>query len=225
MRPGRPVNADVHDRVSGKAMTGAVRLIDAGLKAVMDYLLGTSMLLLTLPLMAVIALAVRIDSPGPVLYRRRVMGRGGRLFDALKFRTMFANADEMLRDHPEWAMERTGGRKSPDDPRVTRLGRWLRRSSLNELPQLINVVAGQMSLVGPRIVTPAELEGHDRWREALIRVKPGLTGLWQVSGRNQLPLEERIRLDIHYVEHRNILMDIAILLKTIPTVLSGKGAY
>ena len=195
------------------------------MKTALDYGLGLLALILTSPLLLLIAIAVKIDSWGPVFYRRRVVGRGGRLFDAFKFRTMRADADEWLVRHPEWAVENRGGRKLRDDPRVTRVGRWLRRSSLNELPQLLNVLAGQISLVGPRMVTPPELEGHDEWRRALICVKPGLTGLWQVSGRDDLPLEERIRLDIHYVEHRSFAMDIRILLKTIPAVLRGRGAY
>ena len=191
----------------------------------MDYTLGIAALLLTTPLLVIIALAIKLDSRGPVFYRRRVLGRGGRAFDAFKFRTMVADADAMLAQHPEWAMEHTQGRKIPNDPRLTRVGRRLRKYSLNELPQLLNVVSGQMSLVGPRMVTPAELEGRDQWRNVLLRVKPGLTGLWQISGRSDLPLDERIRLDTYYVEHHTVLMDILILLKTIPAVLRGTGAY
>jgi lipopolysaccharide/colanic/teichoic acid biosynthesis glycosyltransferase len=202
-----------------------VVIFDNVLKNLMDYSFSALILVLLAPLFAVIALAIKLDSHGPVFYRRRVMGRGGRTFDAFKFRTMVADADTMLAEHPEWAMERTGGRKNRDDPRLTRLGRRLRKYSLNELPQLINVLLGHMSLVGPRMVTPAEVEGRDQWRAALVRVKPGLTGLWQISGRNDLDLEERIRLDIHYVTYRNILMDIGILLKTIPAVLRGKNAF
>jgi lipopolysaccharide/colanic/teichoic acid biosynthesis glycosyltransferase len=200
-------------------------MTDIALKKIMDYVLSAIVLILAAPLSIIVALAIKLDSRGPVFYRRRVVGRGGRTFDAFKFRTMVAEADAMLARHPEWTMERTEGRKNPDDPRLTRVGRALRRFSLNELPQLFNVLLGQMSLVGPRMVTPAELVGHDEWRDALVRVKPGLTGLWQVSGRSDLPLAERIRLDLYYVEHRTILMDIRILLKTIPTVLRGKGAY
>jgi len=202
-----------------------LEIVDAILKNLMDYTLGVIALLLASLLFAIIALAIKLDSPGPVFYRRRVLGRGGRTFDAFKFRTMVADADAMLAQHPEWAMERSEGRKMPDDLRLTRVGRRLRKYSLNELPQLLNVVLGQMSLVGPRMVAPAELENRDRWRNVLIRAKPGLTGLWQISGRSDLPIEERIRLDAHYVEHRNIVMDIGILLKTIPAVLRGKGAY
>ncbi len=204
-------------------MKAASRL-DAAAKCLMDYVLGTVLLLAALPLCFVIAVAIKLDTPGPVFYRRRVVGRGGREFNAFKFRTMRADADAMLAEHPEWAMENTEGRKMPDDPRVTPLGRWLRRTSLNELPQLINVLLGQMSLVGPRMATATELAGRDAWREALIRVKPGLTGLWQVSGRNDLPLDERIRLDREYVEHRNIFLDARILLRTIPAVLRARGA-
>jgi len=200
-------------------------IFDVLLKNLMDYALCAIALLVLSPMLAIIALAIKLDSRGPVFYRRRVVGRGGRAFDAFKFRTMVAEADAMLAEHPEWAMERSRGRKLPDDPRLTRLGRRLRKYSLNELPQLFNVLLGQMSLVGPRMVTPAELAGHDRWRDALVRVKPGLTGLWQVGGRSDLDLDERIRLDIFYVERRSILMDFRILLQTIPVVLRGKGAY
>jgi len=195
------------------------------MKIFMDYSLGLLALFLAAPLFAILALAIKLDSAGPVFHRRRVVGRGGTTFDAFKFRTMVADADARLAEHPEWAMEHSAGRKSLDDPRLTRLGRWLRQTSLNELPQLLNVLLGQMSLVGPRMVTPAELAGRDRWRAALIRVKPGLTGLWQISGRDDLPLEERIVLDLYYIEHRDMLMDVRILLKTIPAVLRGRGAY
>ncbi len=204
-------------------MKAASRL-DAAAKCLMDYLVGGSLLLASLPSFLLLAIAIKLDSRGPVFYRRRVVGRGGREFDAFKFRTMRADADAMLADHPEWAMEHTEGHKADDDPRVTRLGRRLRRTSLNELPQLINVLLGQMSLVGPRMVTAAELAGRDAWRDALVRVKPGLTGLWQVSGRDDLSLDERIRLDREYVERRNILLDIRILLQTIPAVLRARGA-
>jgi len=215
----------VDGAISGNRARRAVRALDLALKQAMDYTLGFLALVALSPLMAAIAVAIRIETPGPVFYRRRVIGRGGHLFDALKFRTMYADADEALARHPEWAVEHRRGRKLRDDPRVTPLGRRLRRFSLNELPQLFNVLRGQMSLVGPRMVTPPEVEGREDWRRALVRVKPGITGLWQVSGRDDLLLEERIRLDLYYVEHRNILMDIRILLKTIPAVLSGKGAY
>jgi lipopolysaccharide/colanic/teichoic acid biosynthesis glycosyltransferase len=207
------------------AQAKAVTALDAAMKVAMDYSLAFLAACFGAPVFLLAAVAIKLDSRGPVFYRRRVVGRGGRTFDAFKFRTMTADADDWLAQHPEWAMERTAGRKMADDPRVTRVGRWLRRMSLNELPQLFNILRGQMSLVGPRMVTLPELEGRDDWRDALVRVKPGLTGLWQVRGRNDCPRDERICLDTHYVAHRNILMDMGILLRTIPAVLSGKGAY
>lgn len=218
------VKSDVGIDATSSRSRPATRF-DRAAKGVMDYGFGLLTLVLASPVFVLIALAIKLESRGPVFYRRRVIGRGGRLFDAFKFRTMRADADAMLAKHPEWAIETRGGKKLRDDPRVTRLGRLLRRWSLNELPQLLNIVRGQMSWVGPRIITPPEIEGREEWRAALVCVKPGLTGLWQVSGREELPLEERIRLDIHYVEHHNILMDIRILLATIPAVVRGKGAY
>jgi lipopolysaccharide/colanic/teichoic acid biosynthesis glycosyltransferase len=200
-------------------------MLPVAAKAVMDFGLSGLLFILSTPLFLLIAVAIKLDSRGPVFYRRRVVGRGGRTFDAFKFRTMVANADAMLARHPEWDEALRRGEKLRDDPRVTRFGHLLRRTSLNELPQLANVLLGQMSLVGPRMVTPPELEGHDDWREVFDRVKPGLTGLWQVRGRADLPLEERIRLDRDYVDTHNILVDIRILLKTIIVVLRGKGAY
>lgn len=203
----------------------SVGKIDDLLKGLLDYVLAIVVVVVASPLFLAIAIAVRLTSRGPVIYRRRVVGRGGQEFDAYKFRTMVADADEILKTNPELAIENRGGRKCVDDPRLTPFGRRLRRTSLNELPQLFNVLKGQMSIVGPRMVTPLELEGHEEWRDAIVRVKPGITGLWQVSGREDLPLEERIHLDRHYVDHRNIFMDIRILLRTIPAVLFGKGAY
>jgi lipopolysaccharide/colanic/teichoic acid biosynthesis glycosyltransferase len=215
------MNAATHE----PARRSMAHRIDETLKVVLDYVLAALGILVLSPAFIALAILVKRDSPGPVIYRRRVVGRGGRLFDAFKFRTMAADADAQLAQHPEWAIENRGGRKLQDDPRLTRFGRRLRKTSLNELPQLFNVLLGQMSLVGPRMITLAELEGHDEWREAYIRVRPGITGPWQVSGREDLPLEERIRLDVRYVERRNILMDIGLIFRTIPAVLRGKGAY
>ena len=184
-------------------------------KTVLDYVLTTLGVFALLPLLALVALAVRIESRRSILYRRRVVGRGGRMFDALKFRTMLPDAE---RCEP--------ASKQPDDPRVTRLGRLLRHYSLDELPQLFNVLRGQMSLVGPRMVTPEELENYGDRREDLLSVKPGLTGLWQVSGRSDLPLDERVRLDLEYVDNFSLRRDLRILfLDTLPAVLTGRGAY
>ncbi len=199
--------------------------IDAVLKRVLDMIGSVLLLLLASPVMAVVTLLVKATSPGPVYYRRRVMGQGGRPFDALKFRTMHSNGDEILARHPELREElrRTG--KLRDDPRVTPLGRVLRRFSLDELPQLFNILAGQMSLVGPRMITVEEWPHYGKWQHNLLTVKPGLTGLWQVSGRSDLTYEERVRLDMHYIRNYTIWLDVQILLQTVPVALRGRGAY
>ena len=199
--------------------------LDCAVKVVLDYLLACVALLILSPLLLVLALIVKLDSPGPVLYRRRVMGRGGGQFDALKFRTMVTNGDAVLAAHPElyalWLQEQ----KLKDDPRVTRSGRWLRKLSLDELPQLLNVLAGEMSLVGPRMITPSELVRYGDHASELLTVRPGLTGLWQVSGRADLERGDRVRLDLQYVRTRSVWMDVRLLLATMPAVIRGRGAY
>jgi lipopolysaccharide/colanic/teichoic acid biosynthesis glycosyltransferase len=179
-----------------------------------------------LPLFAVIAILVKMDSPGPVFYRRRVLGIGGKQFDAFKFRTMSCNGDEILQQHPELKAELEATQKLRDDPRVTRTGRWLRRTSLDELPQLINVILGQMSLVGPRMISPDEMEQYGQMQLNLLTVKPGLTGLWQVSGRSDLAYVERVQLDMHYIRNYSIWRDLQILFfQTPPAVIKRRGAY
>ncbi|MCS7260864.1 MAG: sugar transferase, partial [Anaerolineae bacterium] len=158
-------------------------------------------------------------------YRRRVLGVGGREFDAFKFRTMYVNGDEILKQHPEAAEALRNHHKCAWDPRVTRLGRILRRTSLDELPQLFNVLLRQMSLVGPRMISPAELEKYGKWGMNLLTIPPGITGLWQVSGRADLSYEERVRLDMSYIRNYTIWLDLQILWRTIPAVLQCRGAY
>jgi lipopolysaccharide/colanic/teichoic acid biosynthesis glycosyltransferase len=176
-------------------------------------------------LLLLIAIAVRLDSPGPVIYRRRVMGINGRQFDAYKFRTMLTNGDEILAQHPELLAEWVENQKLVDDPRVTRLGRFLRKTSLDELPQLINVLKREMSLVGPRMISPGEITKYNQWDMNLLTIQPGITGLWQVSGRSDVSYEERVRLDMHYIRNWTIWLDLQLLLQTIPAVLKGRGAY
>jgi lipopolysaccharide/colanic/teichoic acid biosynthesis glycosyltransferase len=172
-----------------------------------------------------IALLVKLDSPGPALYRRRVLGVGGQTFDAFKFRTMRMDGDEYLKQYPELAEELERNGKLKDDPRVTRLGRFLRKGSIDELPQLINVLKGQMSLVGPRMIAPPEWVKFGKWKHNLLTVKPGLTGLWQVSGRSELSYEDRVRLDMHYIRNYTIWLDIRVLFNTVGAVMRGAGAY
>jgi lipopolysaccharide/colanic/teichoic acid biosynthesis glycosyltransferase len=167
-----------------------------------------------------------LDSPGPIFYRRRVIGVGGREFDALKFRSMYIDGDARLAARPDLQATLTSEHKLKDDPRVTRAGARMRRLSLDELPQLINVLRGDMSLVGPRMIHPSEGEMYGRMKANLLTVKPGLTGMWQVSGRSDLSYEERVRLDMVYVRNYSIWLDLQILFfQTLPAVLKGSGAY
>ena len=199
--------------------------LDAVAKAVLDYVLALLAVIVLAPLFALIALLVRLDSPGPVIYRRRVVGLGGRVFYAFKFRTMITDAEAYLEAHPELKKEWEETGKIRNDPRITRVGRILRRTSLDELPQLFNVLRGEMSLVGPRMLTLPELRHFGRWRHNLLTVKPGLTGLWQVSGRSDLGYEERVRLDMHYIRNYTIWSDLKLIFNTFAVVLKGQGAY
>jgi exopolysaccharide biosynthesis polyprenyl glycosylphosphotransferase len=195
------------------------------LKIVMDYTLTILTLFLLMPIFLLITVLIRLDSPGPVFYRRRVVGAGGRDFYALKFRTMYVDGEQILAQHPGLQATLGTAHKLKADPRITPLGRFLRRFSLDELPQLFNVLMGQMSLIGPRMISPAELANYGQWEMNLLTVKPGLTGLWQTSGRSDLSYEERVRLDMHYIRNYSIWLDIFIIYRTIPTVLKGSGAY
>jgi exopolysaccharide biosynthesis polyprenyl glycosylphosphotransferase len=195
------------------------------LKTLLDWTVALPGLLLLSPVLLAIAAAVRLDSPGPVLHRRRVVGRGGTTFDALKFRTMYADGDARLAAHPEARAALAADGKLKDDPRVTRVGAVLRRWSLDELPQLWNVLRRQMSLVGPRMIVPAELAKYGKWDMNLLTVWPGLTGLWQISGRSELGYGERVQLDMHYIRNYSIWLDLFILLRTLPAVVRGEGAY
>lgn len=195
------------------------------LKALLDYTLTIPSLLFILPLFLFIGLAIRLDSPGPIFHRRRVLGKGGREFDAFKFRTMFVNGDEILAAHPDLKAELDQKYKLKDDPRVTRVGKFLRKFSLDELPQLLNILQRDMSLVGPRIIAPNEIVKYGQWGDTLMTVIPGLTGLWQVSGRSDTSYNERVYLDMDYIHNWSIWLDIKIIFRTIPAVLRGDGAY
>jgi lipopolysaccharide/colanic/teichoic acid biosynthesis glycosyltransferase len=175
--------------------------------------------------MVIIGVAIKIDSRGPVIYLRRVVGVGGKTFNAFKFRTMYTDADERLNRDPELRRQFEENYKLQNDPRVTRVGRFLRAFSLDELPQLANVLLGQMSLVGPRMITEPERARYGKWSMNLVTVKPGLTGLWQVSGRSDVSYDERVKLDMHYIRNYTIWSDIHLLYQTVPAVLKKRGAY
>ncbi|GAP07544.1 exopolysaccharide biosynthesis polyprenyl glycosylphosphotransferase [Anaerolinea thermolimosa] len=189
--------------------------------------LGVTLLLLlfALPLMGLIALLIRLDSPGPVLYRARRVGENGRIFWMMKFRTMVQGADKLQaqviwRDDEGHILH-----KRPDDPRVTRVGRFLRRSSLDELPQLFNVLRGEMSLVGPRPEMPELVERYDLWQRRRFTVPQGITGWWQVNGRSDKPMHLHTDEDLYYVQNYSLWLDLKILARTVWVVLQGKGAY
>jgi exopolysaccharide biosynthesis polyprenyl glycosylphosphotransferase len=182
-------------------------------------------LVLLAPVLGVVALAVRLDDGGPVLFRQRRVGRGGAPFSICKFRTMCVDAERRLADLRGQHDGAGPLFKLHDDPRVTRVGQFLRRTSLDELPQLWNVLVGEMSLVGPRPALPSEVERYRDFDDRRLLVTPGITGLWQVSGRSDLDWAEGVRLDQYYVENWSFLHDIVILARTVPSVLRSRGAY
>jgi exopolysaccharide biosynthesis polyprenyl glycosylphosphotransferase len=194
-------------------------------KTIVDYVLATASLIILCPFVLIIAVLVKLGSPGPVLHRRLVMGLNGKQFHALKFRTMAANGDEILDRHPELRDELTRNHKLKNDPRVTRIGAFLRKYSLDELPQLLNVLNRDMSMVGPRMISPEEVSMYKQFDMNLLTVLPGITGLWQVSGRSDISYDERVRLDMYYVRNWSLWLDLQLLLQTIPVVLKGRGAY
>lgn len=195
------------------------------LKALLDYCVVIPGLLLISPLFILLALMVKLDSPGPIIYRRRVLGRNGRVFYALKFRTMYVNGEEILARYPKLKEELDKNYKLKFDPRVTRVGVILRKYSLDELPQLFNVLAQDMSLIGPRIIAPDEIVKYGPYGATLLTAMPGLTGLWQVSGRSDTSYDERVTLDMQYIHNWTLWTDVKILFRTPLVILRGDGAY
>jgi len=198
----------------------------AAAKRVFDVVVAGAALIAIAPVAAVIAIAVRLDSRGPVIYRQQRVGRDGQTFDVLKFRSMCDGAHSMWIDLRNQANDATGPIfKLRDDPRTTRVGRVLRKTSLDELPQLWNVLRGEMSIVGPRPALPEEMSGWSEQLHDRLRVRPGITGMWQVSGRHDGALDDYTRLDLYYVDNWSLLTDVVIVLKTVPVVLFGRGSY
>lgn len=198
-------------------------------KPVFDRVIAVALLPLVFVLGAALAILNKISSPGPVFFRHRRVGAGGRPFTLWKFRTMTHGSNESfhshLDGHPEARREWSRYRKLRRDPRVTRIGKFLRKTNLDELPQLLNVIAGEMSLVGPRPVVEEELKRYGAGRSMYAAAKPGMTGLWQVSGRNSLPYERRVALDIEYVATWSLAGDVKVLMRTFGAIFSGRGAY
>ena len=212
--------------VSHNNLRSASRLMT---KRVFDLLFSSLVLLIAWPLFMVIALLIKMDSRGPVFYVQIRPGKNGRPIRILKFRTMYVDAEErlksLLEENPRARQEWERYRKLRNDPRITRVGRILRKFSLDELPQFINVLRGDMSVVGPRPYQMDELERMGDYRDIILSVNPGITGLWQISGRSDLTFDEKLKIESWYVLNWNLWMDMFIIVRTIPAVLSGKGAY
>ena len=203
----------------------SIRGANLVVKRIMDVTLGSLVLLIVSPLMAALALAIKLDSPGPVIFRQKRVGARGQEFVVFKFRSMREGADEEKERLLEFNEMNGPLFKMHEDPRTTRVGRCLRRFSLDELPQLFNVLRGEMSLVGPRPHTSAEVAQYQDWQRQVLETPPGMTGLAQVSGRSQLSFDEQCLLDIYYIENWSPALDVRILLRTAPKMLSGEGAY
>lgn len=194
------------------------------IKAVTDFILAFLALSLFLPFFMVIAILIKWDSKGPVFFYQKRSGLNGREFFLVKFRSMVKDAEKMQEKLKDFNEMSGPVFKMTADPRVTRVGYWLRKTSLDELPQLINVLKGDLSLVGPRPPLPSEVAHYERWQRRRLSVKPGITCIWQISGRNDINFEEWIQLDLHYIDHWSLSLDWKILIRTIPAVLSGRGA-
>jgi exopolysaccharide biosynthesis polyprenyl glycosylphosphotransferase len=194
-------------------------------KRALDEVISALALVILSPLLLLIAILIKLDSPGPAVFAQQRIGRGGKPFTVYKFRTMRRGAEE-----EQEALKALNEAKGPmfkmkADPRCTPLGRLLRRISLDELPQLYNVLRGEMSIVGPRPPLPGEVQQYQEWHKKRLETLPGLTGLWQVSGRSDLTFDDMVLLDIYYIENWSLLLDLRIALKTVPSALFGRGAY
>jgi lipopolysaccharide/colanic/teichoic acid biosynthesis glycosyltransferase len=192
-------------------------------KRMLDIVLSVLLLLILTPALLVAALAIRLDSPGPVLFIQSRAGRSGKPFDLYKFRTMHEHHGGSL----VWFEDRNGSmyHKISNDPRVTRVGRWLRRTSLDEAPQLVNIIKGDMSLIGPRPELVEIVAHYEPWQHDRHLVRPGLTGWWQVCGRGDKPMHEHTELDLYYIRHQSFRLDVLIALRTVRVVVGGRGAY
>jgi lipopolysaccharide/colanic/teichoic acid biosynthesis glycosyltransferase len=194
-------------------------------KRAIDVGVALAMIILLAPLLCALAVLVKATSRGPIIFRHRRVGRYGRTFSCLKFRTMVENAEEVLRRREDLRKEFEQSYKLKNDPRLTRIGGFLRKTSLDELPQLINVLRGELSLIGPRPIVPSEVSKYGKTHRKLLSVKPGLGGNWQVYGRSDTTYEERIAMDMEYIDRRSLGLDLKLMVLTARVVLEGRGAY
>lgn len=194
-------------------------------KRLIDIVVSLIAILVLIPLSLVVAVAIKLDSKGPVLFKQARVGRNGGLFTLYKFRSMHENADQIKQSLGDMNEAQGPVFKIKHDPRITKVGAFIRKTSLDELPQFINVLRGEMSLVGPRPPLPQEVEKYTDYQRGRLAVKPGLTCLWQVQGRSSVSFDRWVELDLEYIRRQSILLDLSIMVKTIPAVLKGTGAW
>jgi exopolysaccharide biosynthesis polyprenyl glycosylphosphotransferase len=223
----RQVQVENLDRIPLLGISEAEPLSGANrvLKRALDIGLVIVGLPVLVPLFAIVALLIKLEDGGSIFYRTERVGENGRRFQMLKFRSMIPNADQLRQQIIAEAGEDPRHPKVADDPRITRVGKFIRRTSLDELPNFINVVRGEMSIVGPRPALPDEVELYENWHRQRLQTIPGITGLWQVSGRSEVPFDEMCLMDIYYIENWSIRFDLQIMLMTVPRVLLRSGAY
>jgi len=217
------VQEDFEGFVVRSVIHDSQRDVELVVKRLLDIAGAALALVVFSPLMLITALAIRLQNGSPILFRQTRVGRHGRLFTIYKFRSMVPDAEERYQEVAAKSDTRGPAFKMVDDPRITSVGRFLRRSSLDELPQLINVLAGDMSLVGPRPAPPREVEGYDLWHRRRLSMRPGITGLWQVEARMDDHFDERAELDLKYIDQWSLWRDLRILIRTIPAVLMARG--
>lgn len=228
-RPNRVASPDVGSRITDPRLIMIVRRANGGVKRLFDFAIALAALICLLPALITVALVIWLQDRGPVFFSHQRVGRYGRPFRCWKFRSMRTNGDALLKAyfaaHPEAAEEWAETQKLRRDPRVTGFGRFIRKASIDELPQLWNVLVGDMSLVGPRPITRPELDRYGKERRYYLLVRPGITGLWQISGRSEAAYDARVKFDRDYVEQWTFLRDLRIILLTIPAVLIARGAH
>jgi exopolysaccharide biosynthesis polyprenyl glycosylphosphotransferase len=204
-------------------LSGPDRVVALIAKRLLDAVGAVAGLVVTAPLAIGIAIAIRRDSAGPILFRQERVGLHGRTFEVVKFRTMVDGAEEQLGELLDHNEIQGHAFKMTNDPRITKVGRWLRRTSLDELPQLWNVLTGQMSLVGPRPPLPSEVAGYDVWHRRRLSMKPGMTGLWQIGARRESDFDRWVETDLEYIDRWSLWLDLKIIARTIPAVMNREG--
>ena len=228
MNAGYNINEEIAlDRniIVPEIINNAKKIRYTSVKRVLDVIISTIGLVLLSPIFLIIAAIIKIDSKGPVIYAHRRIGKDGKEIKIYKFRTMYKNADEMIKEFtPEQMKEWKENFKLKDDPRITKVGKFLRKTSLDELPQIVNIIKGELSIVGPRPVIDEELEKYGENKAKFLSVTPGLTGFWQANGRSDTTYEQRIQMELYYVDNYNFKLDFQIFIKTFSAVIKKEGA-